>query len=178
MGSEELCIEQLKSATFQAGDEMNKGYFARFAFARKHALAEKSGTNLHAIKAAHELTVSPALYGMRDPPRVQLGIEGDDFGIDPGFRMARPRFSACGNDLTKGGIDPDFKLIGVHDAHETLRHVKAVKRNDPAFLRRYPEQGRGITALGHREESGGVSPQQQVRGDFRLDVLGSAAHRG
>src|SRR5207253_2686576 len=81
----ELCVEQRKGAAFQARDKMRERNFARVALARKHALAEKGGAQLHAIKTADQTVLAPAFDAVPKAAAVKFGVKGNDLLVDPAF---------------------------------------------------------------------------------------------
>ena len=77
-----------------------------------------------------------------------------------------PRFFAGGagrEDRGEIAVVGNFKTTGAQRSLERARQVKALERQDRAVAWLDPEQVRGVAAVGHREDAGGITLQQQAR---------------
>jgi hypothetical protein len=61
----ELAVEQLEAADFQACHEVRQGNLGGVALAAEHTLAEKSAAKPHAIKAADQFPILPRFDRVR-----------------------------------------------------------------------------------------------------------------
>ena len=62
MTGDELRVEQREAAVFQPGDEIDQRDLARIPCLGEHALAEEGASEMHAVKAADQLTVLPDFH--------------------------------------------------------------------------------------------------------------------
>src|SRR5262249_29832511 len=69
MAGEELRVEQIEAAVFEAGYEIDERDLARIAGLGEHAFAEERPAEMHAVKASDHLAVVPDL----DPKAMPYG---------------------------------------------------------------------------------------------------------
>src|SRR6266581_317634 len=69
-----LGVEQLEAACDQPRHQMHQTYFRGVAGGVKHALAEKSAAEAHAVEPADQVVVLPDLDAVAMPERVQPDI--------------------------------------------------------------------------------------------------------
>jgi len=160
MFGQELAIQELEPADFQACDEVGERDLGCVARAAEHALAEEGGAQPHAIQAADELIVLPGLDRMGVTASVQFGISCLDIGIDPCIGTARGRFGAVRDDVAKRFIDRDGIAIGPDRLGERMREMEAVEGQHAALLGLDPEDIVRVARARHREDPDGVSAQQ------------------
>src|SRR5689334_7327287 len=98
MLGDELGIEELESSDSQPRYEMDQRHLARIGRAAEHALAEKGRAGLHAVEAADQRVVRPALDAVRGPAMEKRGVEADDLVVDPGLRPLARRFGTAAHD--------------------------------------------------------------------------------
>jgi len=163
MFGQELAIQQLEPADLEARDEMRERDLGCVTRAAEHALPEEGRTQPHAIEAADELVVLPGFDRMRVAAAMQFGIGRLDIGIDPGIWAARGRLRAMRDDPAERLVDRDRIAIRPDRLGERMRKVETIERKHAALLRLDPEDVVRIARARHREDSDGVSTQQQIR---------------
>ncbi|HSC17390.1 MAG TPA: hypothetical protein VLC74_00600 [Rhizomicrobium sp.] len=171
MRGHELRIEKCKSSVDQARHEMDERNLAGIPPPGKHAFAEKSGAELHAIQAAHQLAVSPAFDGMRMTFCMQLCVDALDIIIDPGFFARWRRRGALPDHLLEGGVHRHPKAVAANGAGKPPWNVKLVEGKDGPVLRRQPHNGIVVAAGRHRKNPRCVGTEQQLRRERRFPKL-------
>src|SRR5262249_62327625 len=91
-------------------------------------------------------------------------IKPYDLVIDPGVRALFSRLGAAMDDLLESGVAPYFEAALPYDAAQPAGQVETFERQDAASVRIDPEQLRVVCRFRHREDPGGVSGEQQIRG--------------
>src|SRR4029079_6372825 len=119
--------EQPKAALDQPRHEMNQRHLRGVALAAEHALAEKHGTDRHAVKTADQSALDPAFDAMGMAAPVQLAIEIDDRLVDPALGMAGPRLGAGAHGIGEGGVGRDLEAAGGERYLQSCAPVKPLE---------------------------------------------------
>src|SRR6185437_1935907 len=114
---------------------MHQRRLARIAGAAVHALAEERAAQRHAIEAADQHAVAPALDAMREARAEELGIERDDLLIDPRLGPLRRRLGAAAHHRFEGAVAAHLEEVAAHGAPQSLREMEGIERQDAALLR-------------------------------------------
>src|SRR4051794_22488885 len=105
---------------------MHQGHFAGIALPAEHALAEKRGPKLDAIKPADQLALAPAFHRMGVTAGGQRGVEAENFLIDPALLAPRRRRGTALHHLWESLVRGDGEAPGAYGAGQPARHVKIV----------------------------------------------------
>jgi len=154
--SHPLSIQQGVAFLPQPLDEVHKRDFARLGFARKHGLPEEDPPKRHAIQAALESLLIPALHRMRKPEFMQVDVALDDYLINPSL-LPLP----TGSDyLTKVRVASYLEGLPLEGALQPMRDVEAlIKRKEPPLERRKPKD---LPSFRHGKNTLGISPEQNM----------------
>src|SRR5688500_8399591 len=82
-----------------------------------------------------------------------------DLRIDPGLLAIRTGEQYFMERLVAGDLEP----AGPEPSRQRAGQVEAVERDDRPATRFDPEDVAGVAAVGHRENAGGIAPQQHSR---------------
>ena len=91
------------------------------------------------------------VYNFKASPERGLGVQ-DNVVL---------RWSAA-HDRFESGVAADFEDVLAHKAAQSAGHVKRVEGDDAAALRIDPEELGVVRRFGHREDAGGIGPQQDL----------------
>src|SRR5206468_994657 len=155
----ELAVEQREVADLQSRHQPRERDLRGIARPAEHAFAEKGAAELHAVEAADELPVATDLDRMSMPGLVQRQHRPLELAVDPGLLAV----GAGGDHRREVLVVPDLEAPGAKRAPERARQMETVERKDRAVARLDPEQVGGLAAVRHREDSGGITLQQQAR---------------
>ena len=120
-----------------------------------------------------EAFVLPALDRMRSAAPVQLGVQPADRPVDPAVLTTGSGSRAGVQNCGEGGVDPHLERIAPDGPLEPAGNAEAVQRDDAALLWLDQEDPRVVTALAHREHSGGVAVQQFVGTEAAEGIAGA-----
>ena len=155
----ELAVEKREIAHLQPRHEPGESHLRGIRCATEHALAEKGAAELHAIKSADEVLGIPDLERVRMARGVEREHRPLQIRIDPRLLAVR----ACGDHRVEVPVMSDRELAGTQGALQRSRQMKPVEGDDGAVARLDPEELGRIAAVGHREDPGGITLQQQAR---------------
>jgi hypothetical protein len=155
----ELAVEQSEIADLEPSDEPGQRDFGRIARPAEHALAEECATELHSVEAADQLAATTDLDGMGVTGLVQRQHRALELPVDPRLLAVGAR----GDHRCEVVVVRDLEPPGTERAPERAREVEAIERQDRAVARLDPEQVGGLAAVGHGEDAGGITLQQQAR---------------
>jgi hypothetical protein len=172
----ELGVEQHVAAGDQSGDQMNQGHLRGVGAAREHALAEEGGAEGHAVQAADQLPLQPALDAVGVAHLEQLAVEAFDRSVDPGLVAAGPGLRAGGDHLGEGVVEADLEGISPDGPGQPMADMEAVERNDPAPLGVDQEDVLIVARVRHGEDPVGVAVEQ-ILGVERVHVGASSRIR-
>ena len=157
----ELAVEKREIADLQTCDQPRERDFRCVGSPAEHALSEEGAPELYAVETADQLT--PEAYldrmgvaGLMERKHGPLELE---LGVDPGLLA----IGASGDDRREFAVVGHFETAGAQRSPERAREVEAVERKDRPVARLDPEQLGRIAAVGHREDPGGITLQQQAR---------------
>ncbi len=100
MRGHELAVEQREVADPQPGNKPGQRNLRGVGHAAEHGLPEKGTAKLHAIEAAYQFALVPALDRMGMANRVEAERRPLDVGVDPGLVAVR----AGEQDLVEGTV--------------------------------------------------------------------------
>jgi hypothetical protein len=103
----------------------------------------------HSVEATDQLIVQPAFNRMSETASVQLVIEIENGGVDPGGRPARAGRGAGIHNAPEIGVDTDFKPVRSDDFPEFSGNMEIIKRQDTAHFRIYEKYLRIIAVFSH-----------------------------
>ena len=157
---------RLESAGVEPCHEVHECHLAGIGDAGEHALAEEDGTDPHAIEAAHELAVLPAFDAVAETGAMQLRVERLRMRplIQVALRPAGPR-GAGRNHGSEVGVDADLERMPLHRLAQRMRYAQTLEGDDPALVGLNPVERVVFGAFRHREDPGGIGPQQDLRRD-------------
>src|SRR4029450_14686 len=135
MWRHELAIEQCEMTNLQARNQPGKRDLGGIGHAAEHGLTEKRPSQLHAVKAAHELTLVPAFDRMSMANRMQADCGAFDCRIDPGFFTIGAGKQHLGKRLVAG----DRESAGPDPLGQRTRQMELVERDNRAAAWLDPE---------------------------------------
>src|SRR5690349_17148272 len=97
----------------------------------------------------------------------ELAIERFDALIDPGRPAVGLLLGTGRDDLREGGIDADVEGAPADALAQGMRDVQAVERKDAALFRLDPIERIVLSTFRHRENSGGIGLEQDLRRNRR-----------
>lgn len=130
----------------------------------EHGLPKKRRPQLHSIESADEFSRPPDFQGMGQAQPVKGRITALNQGTDPCFFPA----GTGGYHLIEGRIAPDVPVRVLQNAPRSMRHMKIVQGNDPAWIRGKTADAAVIHRHGKPPRS--VKPEKLLRwnqGGFR-----------
>ena len=133
--------------------------------------AKEGAAKADAVEPADEVVIVPDLDTVSVSEFVEPDIEIANALVDPGIVAARLRRGATCYHSLERAIDRHGEGVGTHGAPKPRRDAKTFERYHAAHLRLDPEQGGVVGALGHREDSAGVSAQQHFGSDVGRGVV-------
>jgi hypothetical protein len=154
----ELAIEKGEVPDLEARDQPCERDLGRVGAAAEHALAEEGAAELHAVKAADQPILVPDLDRMSVARAVERQHGALELGVDPRL-LAVGAGSNHGREVAVVG---DFEPSRAQRPAERAREVEAVEGNDRPVPRFDPEQLLGVTAVGHREDPGGIAVKEEA----------------
>src|SRR5229473_2757526 len=119
---------------------MDEGHFARIGDPAEHALAEKRGAELDAVKSARENAIGPAFDAMGRAATEERGVEADDLFVDPGLRPLGRRLCAAAHDRLECAVAGDDEGAAANGPAQPARDVEPLERQDAAAHRIDPER--------------------------------------
>jgi len=155
----ELAVEKREIADPEACDEPGQSNLRCVAGAAEHALSEEGAPELYAVETADQLTPEAYLDRMGVAGLMERKHGPLELGVDPGLLA----IGASGDDRREFAVVGHFETAGAQRSPERAREVEAVERKDRPVARLDPEQLGRIAAVGHREDPGGITLQQQAR---------------
>jgi len=161
VGGDELAIEQRVSAAPQARDKMRERDLAGVGSAAEHALAEERAAEGDAIKATDQRFVGPHFNRMRMADAVQRDDRIADDRVDPCLFPIR----ASVEHIIKRTIDTRAEAARLERFGQRMREMKLVKRKNAALFGFDPIDLVGIRAIRHRENTAGISAQEDLGGE-------------
>lgn len=161
MRRDELAIEQGKTAQPHARDKMCKRHLRGIGFAAEHRFAEKGAAQLHSIEPADQPPFEPCLDTVRVGQAMQHRNSLFDLVVDPGGRPVFRGLGAKADNLVERAIDGGFEPLRTQGLGERAGKAKILERQDTALARLDPIDLRRLAPVCHREDTRGISLQQQ-----------------
>jgi hypothetical protein len=157
---QELRVQQGEAAADQPRRQVDQGDLRGVGLAAEHALAEEGAGERHAVEAAHQPPLAPALDGVRMTLRMEFGVQLLDGVVDPGLAAVQRGLGAKRDDRAEGGVDADLEVVLTHGARQAPGHVEAIERHHAPVLRIDQEDPLVLARVGHGEDPAGVAGQQ------------------
>ena len=143
MGRGLLAIDEAKVPGLKLFDELHERHLGCIIDLGKHRLGKEGAAERHAIQPADQPTVLPCLDRMGVAEFVQACVGVQHVTCDPGSSLgilqARPR--ALFHDVSETGIERDGEHVRAKASFEAARHMKMVRKQYGAGIRRPPENG-------------------------------------
>jgi len=168
MRGRQLAIDSKESLSPEGPHEGDKGDFGGIGRAMKHRFAKEKCPETHAVQAANQVIVLPALNRVRIPLTMQALVGFDHLQGDPGllpFVLANP--GTGGDDLAEGPVKSYTVSTPAHGSGETAGDMELFGKEDTTRIRRPPEKG--IVVIEPGEYPHGVGQQQTCRGKVAAD---------
>lgn len=169
VGVHELGIEQDVAASSEVFDEFDEAGLGGVGLPAEHGLAEERAADADAVESADESAVLPGFDGVCVSASVELGVDADDGGGDPGVGGVRAGLGAVFDDVAEGVIE-GVGVAGVSDAfgQGASDFEAVVEGEDGAGVGAEPVDALAASPAGHGEQSDAVGVQEGVGGEGGL----------
>src|SRR5579859_1864499 len=106
----------------------------------------------------------PAFHAVCKAQLMQLCVDLDELGRDPGALVVWPGCCARLNDTAEGAINPHFKVPVPDGACQAVRDMERIQRNDRPWVGVVPQNIANF--IGHRKDALAICVEQELWGQL------------